>query len=106
VNPDLWLRPWPRFGTLAGRIYDADGNRMYNTNITVQRVGFDGGDRYTYAYADDVINPDPYYGEHFAIGDLPAGGYQVIVRIQRVLRFKGNVTVEPGHTAWIEIRLD
>ncbi|MCD4684817.1 MAG: peptidoglycan DD-metalloendopeptidase family protein, partial [Anaerolineae bacterium] len=106
VNPDLWVRPWARFGTLAGRIYDADGNRLYNTNITLQRVGIAGSNRYTYAYADDVINPDTYYGEHFVAGDLPAGEYQVTVRIRRVLRFKGTVTVEAGHTAWIEIRLN
>lgn len=106
VNPDLWVRPWAQFGTLAGRIYDAHGDRLYNTTITVKRVGITGSDRYTYAYADDVINSDMYYGEHFVIGDLPAGEYQVTVSIRRVVRFKGTVTVEDGQTAWIEIRLN
>ncbi len=104
-NPDLWIRPWPGYGTLAGRIYDRYGQRAYNTRIIIHPL--DGSaDRYTYAYADDTIKSDPYYGEHFTYGDLPAGEYQVIVRIKGVLRFKGQVTVEPGRTAWIEIRMN
>lgn len=103
-NPDLWLRPWADYGTLAGRIYDVEGKRLYGTQITIQPVR-QGVGRTTYAYADDSVNSDPYYGEHFTYGDLRTGEYQVIVRINGVARFKENVTVEPGQTAWVEIRL-
>ena len=103
-NPDLWLRPWPTYGTLAGRITDQYGNPLYDTQITL--IPPSGPDRYTYSYADDNVNPDPYYGENFACGDLPAGDYQVIVRKRGVLRFKGEVTVESGHTGWIDIVLN
>jgi murein DD-endopeptidase MepM/ murein hydrolase activator NlpD len=103
-NPDLWLRPWPMYGTLAGRITDADGHRMYDVPITIQRSG--NPDRQTYSYADDTVNPDPYYGEYYAYGDLPAGQYQVIVRLHGVLRYKGSVTVEDGQTSWLDIVLN
>lgn len=103
-NPDLWLKPWARSGVVAGRITDRDGNRLYDTPIILQRGT--GPSRTAYSYADDGVNPDPYYGEHFAIGDLSAGEYQVLVRIKDVLRFKGTVTVVPGQTAWIDIRLN
>jgi murein DD-endopeptidase MepM/ murein hydrolase activator NlpD len=103
-NPDLWLRPWPVYGTLAGRITDSSGHRMYNVPITIQRSG--NPDRQTYSYADDTVNPDLYYGEYFTYGDLPAGDYQVIVRIHGVLRYKGNVTIEDGKTSWLDIVLN
>jgi hypothetical protein len=52
------------------------------------------------------VNPDPYYGEQYTYGDLPAGMYQVLVRIRGVLRYKGEVTVEGGRTNWLDIRLN
>lgn len=103
VNPDLWLRPWPEFGTLAGRITDVDGNRLYDTTITL--LSDDGPSRYTFSYADDNVNPDPYRGEHFTYGDLPAGEYTVLVRMRDVKRFEGEVTIEAGRTSWIDIQL-
>lgn len=103
-NPDLWVMPWQGYGVLAGRVFDADGTRLYNVPIAIQSEG--GASRQTYSYADDEINPDLYYGEHYTYGDLPAGTYQVIVRIRGVLRFKGDVTIEPGKTNWLDIQLE
>jgi murein DD-endopeptidase MepM/ murein hydrolase activator NlpD len=103
-NPDLWLLPWTGYGTLAGRVTDQNGKRLYNVPIVIQSEG--GASRQTYSYADDGVNPDPYYGEQYTYGDLPAGTYQVIVRVRGVLRFKGEVTVEGGKTSWLDIRLN
>ncbi|MBN1562252.1 MAG: M23 family metallopeptidase [Anaerolineae bacterium] len=103
-NPDLWLKPWRGYGTLAGRIWDRDGKRMYDTNIVIQPV--DDLDRYSYSYADDGVNPDPYYGEHFTCGDLPVGTYQVLIRVRGVLRYKGEVTIVEGQTSWLEINVN
>ncbi len=104
-NPDLWVRPWARFGTLAGRVMDRDGRLLYNTMINIQPKG-GGVDRYTYSYADDTVNPDPYYGENYTYADLPAGEYQVFVRVNGVLRFKKDVTIEAGKTGWLLIQLN
>ena len=104
-NPDLWVRPWPRYGTLAGRVIDRDGNLRYNTMISIQPKG-SGTSRSTYSYADDTVNPDPYYGENYTYADLPAGEYQVFVRMNGVLRFKQDVMVEAGKTSWLLIQLN
>lgn len=102
-NPDLWVRPWPQYGTLAGRVTDRNGKLLYDQTVVIQRTG--DPDRTAYSYADDGVNGDPYYGENFTYGDLPAGEYQVIVRVRGVLRFKGTVTIENGKTSWIDVIL-
>jgi len=104
-NPDLWLRPWPRYGTLAGRVTDGDGDRVYDAEITIHPQDGSGPDRYAFSYADDSVNPDPYYGEHYTRGDLPAGEYTVFVRVRGVRRFEREVTVESGQTNWLDITL-
>jgi murein DD-endopeptidase MepM/ murein hydrolase activator NlpD len=103
-NPDLWILSWPGYGTLAGRVTDANGNRVYDVPIVLQTPG--GVSRQTFSYADDGVNPDPYYQEQYTYGDLPEGTYQVIVRIRGVLRYKGEVTIEGGKTNWLDIRLN
>jgi len=102
-NPDLWIKPWRGYGTLAGRVFDRDGSRLYDLMITIQPVN--GPGRTTYSYSESGPNSDPYYGEHFTYADLPAGDYQVIVRIRGMLRFKDTVTVSEGQTSWVVIRL-
>ena len=103
-NPDLWLDPWPTFGTLAGRLVNRDGQPVYDAMITI--LSDLGPSRYTFTYADDNVNPDPYYNENFTYGDLPEGEYQIIVRINGVKRFDDRVFVEAGRTNWIDIRLN
>lgn len=103
-NPDLWVKPWREFGTLAGRIFDREGNRLYDAAITVQVEG--GLGRTAYSYADEGVNSDPYYAEHFTYADLPEGEYQVLVRVRGVLRFKDTVTITGGQTSWIIVRLN
>jgi murein DD-endopeptidase MepM/ murein hydrolase activator NlpD len=103
-NPDLWLRPWPTYGTLAGRLTDATGKRLYDTNITILSEG--GPSRYTFSYAYDEVNSDPFLDENFTCGDLPAGEYTVVVRVRDVKRFEGDVTIEAGETTWLDIQLN
>lgn len=103
-NPDLWLDPWPTYGTLAGRLVDRRGQPVYDAMITI--LSKSGPDRYTFSYADDHVNPDPYYNENFTYGDLPEGDYQIIVRTRGVKRFDDWVFVKAGQTNWIDIRLN
>lgn len=103
VNPDLWLRPWVGFGTVAGRLTDATGRSLHDVTVTFQSPG--APDRYTTTYADDTVNSDPLLGENFVRGDLPEGGYEVFVRHNGVVRFRGSVTVEGGKTSWLDIQL-
>jgi murein DD-endopeptidase MepM/ murein hydrolase activator NlpD len=104
-NPDLWLQPWPTYGTLAGRLLDRSGREMHDIMITMRSVDT-GTEYYTYSYADDEVNPDPYFGETFTRGDLPMGQYRVFVRMRGVLRFDTTVTIRDGQTSWVDIQLD
>ncbi|RMG82315.1 MAG: hypothetical protein D6712_14900 [Chloroflexi bacterium] len=102
-NPDLWLKPWRGFGTLAGFVSDIEGNPVYGIVITVQseRVW-----RETYTYGDDSVNSDPAWGENFTLGDLPADDYDVFIRDEDgQLLFRELVPVESGQTTFIEIQL-
>lgn len=104
-NPELWLRPWPDYGTIAGRIVDEHGQRVYEATITFQMKNRAGPVRDTFSYADDTVNPDPILGEHYVRGDLPAGEYDVVVKIGGLIRYKGSATVEPGKTTWHDIQI-
>ncbi len=103
-NPDLWVRPWPTYGTLAGRIFNSDGTRTYGIMITIQAKNGDAS-RYTFSYSDDTIKSDPYYGEHFTYADLPEGDYEVFVRVRSALVFKQDITIAAGQTNWLDIHL-
>jgi len=105
VNPELWVRPWPTYGTIAGRLVDAHGQRVYGATINFQLRNRAGPVRTTFSYADDTVNPDPILGEHYARGDLPDGEYNVFVKVDGMVRFKGEATVEAGKTAWLDIQL-
>ncbi|MEA3350935.1 MAG: peptidoglycan DD-metalloendopeptidase family protein [Chloroflexota bacterium] len=82
-NPELWLRPHTDesgqpHGAIAGRIIDEFENPIHIPNLTIKRV--DPGAETTFyveTYADWTVNGDDEWGENFAIGDLPAGKYQV-----------------------------
>jgi hypothetical protein len=84
-NPELWLQPRSdgagrQMGALAGRILDAQGEPLKVTNIVIESLSGSGAvpDRYylnTYSETR-LVGLDPWQ-EGFAIGDLPAGEYQV-----------------------------
>jgi len=105
-NPDLWILPYPQFGTLAGRMMYDDGSPVYEGTITVRRLGIDNATlRYAYSYnADPTIIPDSVWHENFTLGDLPVDRYTVFVSDQngRVL-FKQDVSIEAGKTSFVEV---
>lgn len=102
-NPELWIRPYPRYGTLAGRVTDANGNRLYDVTLQVQSQDIS---RYAFSYAGDEVNPDPAFGENFTLGDLPANYYTVTVGEGGRVRFRQIIYVYPNSTTWIDVRLN
>lgn len=103
-NPDLWIRPYPGFGTLAGRVTSTIGADIQGITILVrdtQRT------RETYTYSGDRVNSNPAWDENFTLADLPAGGYDVIVSTSsgRSL-FREAVTIRDGKTTWIDVPLE
>jgi murein DD-endopeptidase MepM/ murein hydrolase activator NlpD len=104
-NPDLWLMPYRRFGTLAGLVVDAAGDPVLGVMIQVREVG-SGRMRYAYTYAGDSVNSSPAWGENFTHGDLPWGEYEVIVSDNGRVHFRQTVRILSEDTTWVDIRLD
>ncbi len=84
-NPELWLKPLADkdgqpLGVIAGRILDAQGKPLKISNIVIERLTSAGAAQDTYyisTYSETkLIGLDPWE-ESFAIGDLPAGDYQI-----------------------------
>lgn len=102
-NPELWLEPLPDEsgqpqGALAGRVLDAKGKFLEITNIVLERLAGPGlpaiDQIYTRTYTDGRMQGLGPWKENFAVGDLPAGEYQISIWLdgmkQRVVK------VQPG----------
>ncbi|RMG89298.1 MAG: M23 family metallopeptidase, partial [Chloroflexi bacterium] len=103
-NPLLWLYPFPDFGTVAGRVTWPDGSLAREVPITLRRI--DGPSRYLAGttYADDTVNPDDLWQENFAIDDVPAGYYELVIDMGEK-KIKQELWVFPYQTAFVEIVL-
>jgi len=104
ANPELWIEPLPETGVVAGQVWDSAGRPVPQARIygLVKPEPQETPFLYAETYGDKA-HPDPVYREHFAVGDVPAGEYDLGVTIdgRRVLR---HVRVEPGKVTWIEFR--
>jgi murein DD-endopeptidase MepM/ murein hydrolase activator NlpD len=77
-NPDLWVRPDPGYGVIAGRVVDHQGYYVPQQLVTLHRANESGEFwRQTYTYPDNVVNSDKFYGETFTFSDVPIGRYLV-----------------------------
>lgn len=105
-NPILWLYPFPDYGVVAGRITWPDGSLAYEVPVSLRRL--DGQSRYlaTTSYAQGSTNPTELWGENFAIDDVPAGYYEVIVRLDENRRLTQEVWVFPYRTSFVEFVLE
>jgi murein DD-endopeptidase MepM/ murein hydrolase activator NlpD len=103
-NPELLMELLPDedgqlTGALAGRILDADGNTLQVNNIQIERLA--GPDQfaldtiYLKTYASDHLAGKSPWRENFAVGELPAGNYQISFYHDNVL-FQKEVEIEPG----------
>lgn len=101
-NPELWLRPYPGYGTIAGRVVDSAGNILQAAPVRVESSQLV---RYAYSYIGDTVNPDPALGENVVVGDLPAGWYEVTVGESGRTRFRQTVYVHPNRTTFVEMTL-
>jgi murein DD-endopeptidase MepM/ murein hydrolase activator NlpD len=101
-NPELWIFPYRGYGTLTGRVTDANGTLLYNAPLQVKSTDIT---RYAFTYADDSVNSDPVFGENFVLGDLPANYYEVTVTDNGRLRFQKLIYVYANRSTWIDVQL-
>ena len=104
VNPELWIDPLPGTGLVAGQVWDSNGAAVRGARIygLVKPEPQETPFSYAETYADQA-HADPVLHEHFAVGDVPAGEYDLGVTIggQRVIR---HIRVEAGKMTWVEFR--
>lgn len=101
-NPDLWIAPYPGYGTLAGRISNQNGMPVRGQLVLV-RSGSRTRETYTYG---ERVNGDAVWQENFTLGDLPAGTYEVVISDNGNIRFRQDVSILNGQTAFVEIVLN
>jgi murein DD-endopeptidase MepM/ murein hydrolase activator NlpD len=103
-NPLLWLYPFPDRGVIAGRVTFPGGALAQSAPITLRRI--DGSAPYaaTTSYADATVLPDDGWNENFALDDVYAGYYEVIVSAGDK-EYKTTTWVYPYQTSFVEIVL-
>jgi len=102
-NPELWLKPLPGHGTIAGRLLDAQGNPVPEAVINFHEAESpDRRWRETWTYASAEVNPDEEWGENFVMGDVPVGSYVLKTRIDGRL-YTEEVTVRDGSTSFVAL---
>jgi murein DD-endopeptidase MepM/ murein hydrolase activator NlpD len=105
-NPLLWIYPFPDYGTVTGRIVWPDGSPAYEVPVSLRRL--DAPSRYlaTTTYAGDSLNPSDIWNENFALDDVPAGYYEVSVRLSNNRRLTEEIWVYAYRTTFVEIVLE
>lgn len=104
TNPELWIQPLPGTGIVAGQVFGADGQPIPQARIYGFRKPAPAETPFSYAETYGArAHPHPLYGEHFAVGDVPAGVYTLGTQIgsRKVYR---RVRVEPGKLTWVVFR--
>jgi murein DD-endopeptidase MepM/ murein hydrolase activator NlpD len=76
-NPELWMAPPQGWGILVGRMTDEDGDLLNQFLVEVRPMPSEVPLRTVKTYAQEAVNPDPYYNENLVLSDLPAGLYKI-----------------------------
>ncbi|MFZ4826258.1 MAG: M23 family metallopeptidase [Phototrophicaceae bacterium] len=104
-NPELWLHPYPDYGTLVGRVMLNGATVTGEVTIQIDvATGESAPPRYGFTYADSSVNADPAFGEQFTVGDLPANYYLVTVRHGGQF-YQDTIYLYPDRTTWLDIDL-
>lgn len=102
-NPELWLELLSdereqSLGALAGRVLDSEGNYEAVDNLVVEQLAGPGlpaiDQFYLRTYEKKELRGSSPWEESFALGDLPAGEYQITFMLNGIRQQV--VEVEPG----------
>jgi murein DD-endopeptidase MepM/ murein hydrolase activator NlpD len=103
-NPELWTAPPQGWGVLAGRVMDTKGELLFRKEVVVTSLN-----NYqvwlVMTYGPKNVNSDPYYQENVAMGDLPAGLYQLDIQYGDE-KFSKNIQIVPGTVSYFTFQGD
>ncbi|MGB8214987.1 MAG: peptidoglycan DD-metalloendopeptidase family protein [Anaerolineales bacterium] len=98
-NPVLWMAPPQGYGVLAGRVMSEDGITLKDQLVSMRNLQ-SGKTWNVYTYASDAtIHSDAYYNENVALGDLPAGVYQLNI-LYAGMNDWVNIQILPGQITY------
>ena len=103
-NPLLWLHPFPDRGVVAGLITWPDGEVAAEVPITLRRLDANSPYTSTTTYAEGSINSDENWGENFALDDVEAGYYLLIVGSAEN-NTQLEIWVYPNQTNFLQLQL-
>ena len=107
VNPEFWLVPLPKHGTLIGRLTTPDGYAWLGARINVYRVKEKKPVYWTTIptyLPEPGIQPDPLWGENWLLTDVPEGKYILEFSVPGG-QSRREVTVKAGQTTWVDVTL-
>jgi len=100
-NPELWLRPHPGHGLIAGRVLDEDGRLVPEVPLVLYPADDpDHPQREGWTYANQGVNSDEEWYENLVLGDVPAGEWALMACLED-RRLRQPVTVRPGQVSWV-----
>ena len=106
-NPELWLKPFPGYGTIAGRVVTADGCAVAGLLLRLDRV--DGGKNRWWPEANTYLagmpNSDEEWGENFLFADAPVGQYKISFTLGGQV-YEKVVSVKDGETSTVSFEVD
>ena len=81
-NPLGWLWPFPEYGALVGTVQFPSGVNALEAPVSYRRLDVSNSPVKTvYTYADNRVNGDDVWQENFAADDIPAGYYEVFIKV-------------------------
>lgn len=103
VNPELWQRPLPGCGTIAGIVADTAGS--FINDLKIYGVEKPTPSETPFSYAKSYHNSaysNPAYKENFVIGDVPAGDYLLWVEYDGE-KYAVKVKIAPAKITQVKI---
>jgi murein DD-endopeptidase MepM/ murein hydrolase activator NlpD len=98
-NPILWMVPPQGCGVLVGRVMADYGSPLKDYLVSLKNTQTDKTWKvYTYA-SDATIHSDAYYNENVALGDLPAGVYELNI-LYAGMNNPVNIQILPGQVTY------
>lgn len=94
-NPELWMAPPIGSGVLAGRLKDDFGYLIQTQKIYLKSLVSEATYEILSYVQVDHIYSDGYFNENFALGDIPAGKYQISM-LYRNKWYRSEITISPG----------